>query len=263
MKFLAVIGNPIMHSQSPRMHNYAIQNFKLDGIYTRYHLSNADSLKDKILALKLSGANITLPFKEKALEIADIKDSFAQNIGSANTLCIKDKKIYAFNTDFLGFLELLREFGDIEKALILGAGGTALSLAYALKEKGVKVCIANRSEARFKDFKIYQTYLYENLQEFNFDLIINATSAGLQDESLPCNKELLEELLSRSKFAFEVIYGKETPFFKLCKKHNLKSKDGLDMLLWQGVFAFELFFDIKNKREMIKNAMQQALKINL
>ncbi|EAB5249213.1 MULTISPECIES: shikimate dehydrogenase [Campylobacter] len=259
MKFLAVIGDPISHSKSPRMHNNAIKALGLDSIYTRYHLRNANCLREDFFKLGLSGANITLPFKEKALDIADVKDDFARNIGSANTLCLKEDKIYAYNTDALGFLEAIKDFDNIKKALILGAGGTALALAYTLKQKGIEVYIANRSKERFKDFLAYRTYLYKDLQDFDFDLVINSTSAGLKDENLPCDRELLGRILPKAKFAFEVIYGRETPFYRLCKEYHLKIKDGLDMLLWQGVFAFELFFEIQDKREMIKNAMQQAL----
>ena len=223
MKFLAVIGDPISHSKSPRMHNNAIKALGLDSIYTRYHLRNANCLREDFFKLGLSGANITLPFKEKALDIADVKDDFARNIGSANTLCLKEDKIYAYNTDALGFLEAIKDFDNIKKALILGAGGTALALAYALKQKGVEVYIANRSKERFKDFLAYPTYLYKNLQDFDFDLVVNSTSAGLKDENLPCDRELLDGILPKAKF------------------------------------AFELFFEIRDKREMIKNAMQQAL----
>ncbi|EAI4066929.1 shikimate dehydrogenase [Campylobacter coli] len=261
MKFLAVIGDPISHSKSPRIHNNAIQVLKLDGIYTRYHLQDYHQLRQDFFKLKLQGANITLPFKEAALEMADVKDELASNIGSANTLCLKDGKIYAYNTDALGFLEAIKEFESINKALILGAGGTALALAFALKQKGVEVCVANRSEKRFKDFTLYKTSLYNALDDFDFDLVVNSTSAGLKDDDLPCDKILLDKILSRAKFAFDVIYGKETSFLKLCKEHNLKVKDGFDMLLWQAVFAFELFFDLKDKREKIKNAMQEALKL--
>lgn len=102
-EFLAVIGDPISHSKSPRMHNNAIKALGLDSIYTRYHLRNANCLREDFFKLGLSGANITLPFKEKALDIADVKDDFARNIGSANTLCLKEDKIYAYNTDALGF----------------------------------------------------------------------------------------------------------------------------------------------------------------
>ncbi len=261
MKFLAVIGDPISHSKSPRIHNNAIEVLKLDGIYTRYHLQNHQDLREDFFKLKLQGVNITLPFKEVALEIADVKDEFARNIGSANTLCLRDGKIHAYNTDAPGFLEAIKEFENINKALILGAGGTALALAFALKQKGIEVCVANRSEKRFKDFALYKTSLYDALDDFDFDLVINSTSAGLKDDDLPCDKILLDKILSRAKFAFDVIYGKETSFLKLCKEHSLKVKDGFDMLLWQAVFAFELFFDIKDEREKIKNAMQEALKL--
>lgn len=140
----------------------------------------------------------------------------------------------------------------------MGAGGTALALAYALKQKGVEVHIANRSKERFKDFLAYPTYLYKNLQDFDFDLVVNSTSAGLKDENLPCDRELLDRILLKANFAFEVIYGRETSFYRLCKEYHLKIKDGLDMLLWQGVFAFELFLKYEIKRDD-KNAMQQAL----
>lgn len=86
--------------------------------------------------------------------------------------------------------------------MILGAGGTALALAYALKQKGVKVYIANRSKERFKDFLAYPTYLYKNLQDFDFWFGYNSTSAGLKDENLPCDRELLDRNLPKAKICF-------------------------------------------------------------
>ncbi|MBZ7941792.1 shikimate dehydrogenase [Campylobacter molothri] len=262
MKFLAVIGNPIMHSKSPRMHNNAIKFLGLKGIYTRYCLNNDLFLKEELLKIGFDAVNITVPFKEKACKIADFKDEISTRVGSANTLCFKNNKIYAYNTDGIGFLQSIEEFKDIKKALILGAGGTALAIAYVLKQRGVDVYIANRSSKRLQYFNAYKNSLYKDLQDFNFDLIINSTSAGLMDEYLPCSKEILHQLLSNAKFAFEVIYNKETPFYKLCKKYDLRVKNGFEMLLWQGVFAFELFFDFKNQREEIKTAMLQALNLD-
>lgn len=261
MKIFCVIGNPIKHSKSPRIHNNAIEFLGLDGIYTRYHLQDENKLRDLFFELKLSGANITLPFKEEALRIADVKDKFAQEIGSANTLVLKDNKLHAYNTDATGFLKAIEDFKNIKKALILGAGGTARAIAYALKQKGIQPCIVNRSKERLIHFKEFQTSLYEDLNDFNFDFIINTTSVGLNDENLPCNQILLEKILAHANYAFEVIYGKETPFLKLCKQNKVEYKDGLLMLLWQGVFAFELFFNLKNKQEEIKTAMLQALNL--
>ncbi|MBZ7935163.1 shikimate dehydrogenase [Campylobacter sp. B0100352/1] len=262
MKFLAVVGNPIMHSKSPRMHNNAIKLLGLKGIYTRYCLKNDLFLKEELLKIGFDAVNITAPFKEKAYEIADFKDEVSTHVGSANTLCFKNNQIYAYNTDGIGFLQAIKEFKNIKKALILGAGGTALVLAYVLKQKGVDVYITNRSAKRLQYFNTYKNSLYEDLKDFDFDLIINSTSAGLVNDDLPCSEEILHKLLPNAKFAFEVIYNKETPFYKLCKKYNLKVKNGLEMLLWQGVFAFELFFDLKNQREKIKKAMIQALNLD-
>ncbi|WP_276882677.1 shikimate dehydrogenase [Campylobacter cuniculorum] len=261
MKFLCVIGDPVKHSKSPRIHNNAIKSLGLDGIYTRYHLQEESELRNLFFKLKLNGANITLPFKEQALKIADIKDKFAQEIGSANTLVLKNNQLYAYNTDATGFLKAIEDFKTIKKALILGAGGTARSIAFALKQREIQLCIANRSKERLEHFKAFQSVVYEDLRDFDFDFVVNTTSAGLNDENLPCDKKILDKILSHSKYAFEVIYGKQTPFLKLCKQHQVECKDGLLMLLWQGVFAFELFFDIKNQQEKIKSAMLEALNL--
>ena len=244
MKAFAVFGNPISHSLSPRIHNNAIKKLNLNAFYGRFCLENASDLRDSIFKLKLNGANITLPFKEKALEIADFKDKMALNIGSANTLLVRGSKIQAFNTDGIGFLQAIAEFKGLKSALILGAGGTARALAFVLAQSGVRVSIANRSASRLEGFLDYQTFIYENLPIKSFDIVINTTSAGLKDETLPCDEQLLKALLSKAKCAFEVIYGKQTPFLRLAKSLKIPCKDGSTMLLWQGVFAFELFFDL-------------------
>ena len=259
MKVFAVIGDPVAHSKSPRIHNSAIQALGLNAIYTRFHLKKAQDLRDKIFELGLNGANITVPFKEEALKIADYKDEMALNIGSANTLLVKGQKIHAYNTDGIGFLRAIAEFVGIKSALILGAGGTAKALAFVLTKKGIKVSVANRSAGRLKDFANYNTTLYENLEIQPFDLIINTTSAGLKDELLPCDERLLKGILSKAKYAFEVIYGKQTPFLRLSKECQIPCKDGESMLLWQGVFAFELFFELCEFKNLSKDLTQHSV----
>ncbi|AJC90398.1 shikimate dehydrogenase [Campylobacter subantarcticus LMG 24377] len=259
MKIFAVIGDPIMHSKSPRMHNNALQVLKEGAVYTRYHLKDKTKLKE--IVQKLDGANITIPFKEVACEIADFKDESVMHIGSANTLLNKDNKIYAYNTDYLGFLKVIEDFSFIKNALILGAGGTAKALAYALKSRSVEVTIANRSSARFESLANYPCFLYAQLDlSKKFDLIINTTSAGLNDAKLPCQEEILKNIFQHAKYAFDVIYGKNTPFLKLARENGLKIKDGTQMLLWQGVFAFELFLECQKTEEIFK-AMRMALKL--
>ncbi|MCV3383534.1 shikimate dehydrogenase [Campylobacter sp. IFREMER_LSEM_CL292] len=259
MKIFTVIGDPIVHSKSPRMHNNALQVLKKDAIYTRYHLKNKAKLKE--IVQKFDGANITIPFKEEAYKIADFCDESVMHIGSANTLLNKNNKIYAYNTDYLGFLKAIENFFSIKNALILGAGGTAKALAYALKSINVEVAIANRSSVRFKNLNNYPCFLYDQLDlNTQFDLIINTTSAGLHDESLPCEERILKNIFQKTKYAFDVIYSRETSFLKLARENGLKIKDGTQMLLWQGVFAFELFLECQKTEEIYK-AMEMALKL--
>lgn len=262
MKFFAVFGDPIKHSLSPRIHNLALQELKLQGRYIRYLLKDKNDLKNKFIQLKLCGANVTVPHKEAAALQADICSDFVKKIGAANTLVAKNNQIYAYNTDAPGFMGAINEFiknYDIKNALILGAGGTALALAHAMFDSNIEVNILNRSKERLNKFKDYfQTDTWDTFCIRKFDIIINTTSAGLNDDNLPAPNELLEPILTNSRCAFDVIYGKKTPFLSLCNKFDKPAKDGADMLLYQAVLAFELFFENKLNKEDITRAMKKA-----
>ncbi len=266
MKIFAVFGNPISHSISPRLHNAALGELGLsrEALYTRYELADGSRLISKFKELKLSGANVTVPHKEAALAQCDVADETAIKIGSVNTLVSRGGKIYGHNTDAPGFLRAIESFGQINSALVLGAGGTAKAVAYALKSCGVRVCVLNRSEGRLANFAEYENFSWANFAEFKggkFDLVVNTTSAGLKDENLPAPAELLRPVFNEAKFAFDVIYGKKTPFLNLAAASRLAHKDGLDMLLFQAVLALNLFFDGSLDETKIENAMQKALRL--
>ena len=260
MKYFAVIGNPIAHSISPRLHNNAFLELGIDSLYSRILFDKQitpSQFRQKILSYGLSGANVTVPFKEIALKASDEIDAFAQKIGSVNTLVIKNQKIHAYNTDAPGFLKAISEFEGIKKALILGAGGTARALSVALAEKGVKVSILNRSQK--SGFESYDFFTPENfLENSSFDIIVNTTPAGLTFAGLPFSKELLEPAMKSAKYAFDAVYGKKTDFITLAENLGLKCKDGLSMLLYQAVFAFDIFTEQKHDIEMIEAAMKKA-----
>ena len=264
MKIFAVFGNPVSHSISPRLHNAALGELGLsrEALYTRYELTDGSRLISKFKELKLSGANVTVPHKEAALTQCDALDETAAKIGSVNTLVSRGGKIYGHNTDAPGFLRAIESFGEIKSALVLGAGGTAKAVAYALKSRGVRVCVLNRSEKRLANFAEYENFSWANFAEFKggkFDLVVNTTSAGLKDENLPAPTELLHPIFDEAKFAFDVIYGKKTPFLNLAAASRLTHKDGLDMLLFQAALALNLFFDGSLDETKIENAMQRAL----
>lgn len=255
MQKFAVFGNPISHSISPKLHNYAISRFGIDAFYGRVLLDDGTDLKSKFLKLGLSGANITLPFKSDAMGICDILSDEVREIGSLNTLLFKNSKFYGFNTDAAGFYNSIIEFGKISNALIIGAGGTTKAISYILNKNLIKFDILNRSQKEH-NLKCENFYTYENFHALKYDLIINATSAGLKDENLPAPPEILDEIFKHSNFTFDVIYGKITPFLAMAKRYDLESKDGLDMLINQAVLAFEIFFERKFEYNEIRKYMK-------
>ena len=256
-----IFGNPVEHSKSPQMHNAGFNHISMDANYEKYQLEDAKKLKKIFLDNKFQGANITVPHKEAAFKQADEVVGIAQKIGAVNTYIKKDGKVFAYNTDAPGFLKAIESFGEINKVLIIGAGGTAKAIALGLQEEGKKVSILNRSREKLEFFKQngFETYTWDSFRLDNFDLVVNSTSAGLKDDAYPCNKTQLENIFINSSNAFDCIYGKETPFLALAKHEGLKTKDGEDMLLYQGILAFEYFTSTQANNELT-TVMRNALK---
>ncbi len=251
-KLFALFGNPVFHSKSPLLHNSLYKTLQIDACYTRYLLDEGRLLKEKFLALGLSGMNITVPFKEDAFAACDNLDSFAKDIGAVNTIVLKDGLLCGYNTDAPGFMASLGSFAP-NSALILGAGGTARAIAFAMRASNIEPVIVNRSAGRlsfFREHNFKTATLDENIGQY-FDLVVNTTSAGLTDDEFPMTRERLRSLLMGSKLAYDCIY-KETPFLKLAKELNIDSKNGLDMLIWQAFFAFEFFIDKKIDKKYIE-----------
>ncbi len=261
MKLLAIFGNPVAHSISPLLHNAVIERFNEEACYGRYLLEKGEELRDKFLSLRLSGVNVTVPHKEAAFRACDEVLGIAKDVEAVNTIVNKNEKLIGYNTDAPGFYESIKEFDKIDSILILGAGGTAKAISLYLKKEGFRVDILNRSSKRLSFFKEkgLQAFSWDDFKIGSYDLIINTTSAGLSDDSLPLDEKVLNELMKRAKYAVDVIYNKNTPFLQKAKEFGLKYKDGKDMLIYQAVIAFEYFFDHKYKREEILKAMRGVI----
>ncbi len=244
-KFYLIFGNPVNHSKSPLMHNYFFKKMHLPYCYGKYLLKEGNSIIEKFKNLKISGANVTVPHKEYAFKLADEVRGVAKEMGAVNTLVLENEKVIGYNTDGPGFMEVIKDF-DYKMPLIIGAGGTARAISYLLKAD-----IVNRSEKRLEFFKErgFNTYTWDNFEFKNYDLIINTTSAGLKDGSLPMPQNMLEKIFENAKFAVDVVYGRTTPFLKLASKYNLTTRDGLYLLVYQGVLAMELFLGEKLDRK--------------
>lgn len=256
-----IFGNPVEHSKSPQMQNAGLKHINFDGNYKKHHLVDGNTIKDVFLQNNYMGANITVPHKEDAFANADEVRGLAKEIKAVNTYINENGKVVAYNTDAPGFLKAIESFGTIKNVLLLGAGGTAKAIALALKSKNINVTVLNRSQGKLDFFKEHQIpcFSWENFEAETYDLIVNSTSAGLKDEYLPCDKEILETVFKNAKFAFDCVYGKITPFLALASENALEIKDGEDMLLFQGLLAFELFTNTKADNSVIE-AMRKGLK---
>lgn len=261
MKKFAIFGNPISHSKSPQMHNSGFDFLNLNAKYFKILLEDGKNLKTAFLEYNLSGANITVPHKEVAFLLADEVRGIAKQIKAVNTYILEEQKVVAYNTDAPGFLKAIESFGEIDNVLILGAGGTAKAISCGLVNHGKSVTVTNRSAEKLAFFEDIGCKIgsYEEIWNSKFDLIVNTTSAGLKDDHLPAPQYFVENLLKNTKFVFDCIYGKLTPFLSLAKKMGVQYKDGEDMLLYQGVLAFELFCNVEASVELI-HAMREGLK---
>lgn len=245
------------------MHNSVFKNLNYKACYTRVHLTDGSKLRETFFALKLSGANITVPHKEAAYMACDEVRGFAKKVGVVNTLVNEGGKLIGYNTDADGFMFAIKEFGEVKNILVLGAGGTAKALCARFIEDGIKVSVLNRSKERLTYFSKLKCdcFTWDDFKIGKYDLVVNTTSAGLKDEELPAPLVLVEEILDNTSFAADAIYGKVTPFLKLAKNKNITSKDGADMLLGQGVLANELFVNYELKTDDIKRCISKSFEI--
>ena len=260
MKRYLVIGNPIEHSFSPKIHNYWIKNNSINAIYDKQKLTENElkNLIQKIREKKIQGINVTVPFKKAVIPFLDQLSLEANSTQSVNTVYLDNKKIIGHNTDIDGFTKGLEKikFNVLDKkVLILGAGGVVPSIIFALnKMKVSRVFLTNRTRENAEKLKD----LFENLIIVDwgdipdFDIIINATSVGLKkDDKL--NLDLSK--VGKNKFFYDVIYNpSETNFLKIGKKLGNRTENGKLMFIFQALAAFERWngFRPKINNEIIK-----------
>lgn len=262
-ELFAIFGNPVKHSRSPLMHNHVFKKLNYAACYTRIHLEDGTRLKETFFAQKLSGANITVPHKEAAYKACDEVRGFAKKTGVVNTLINENGRLIGYNTDADGFLFAIEEFKSIQNVLVIGAGGTAKALSMKLQDSGLNVTVLNRSKPNLEYFKTsgFETYTWEDCPIRAYDLVVNTTSAGLSDENYPAPLELLRPLLQESSYAADAIYGKVTPFLRLCNDLKITYKDGADMLLGQGVLANNYFTKEQFSLQEIKEVMHKSFEL--
>ena len=260
MKNYLVIGNPIDHSLSPKLHNYWFEKNNINANYGKRKIIKSEIQKviTEIRDNKLDGINVTVPFKNEVIPFLDILSEESKITQSVNTIYIHNKKLVGHNTDIKGFELSLNETQfnlQNKKVFILGAGGVVPSIIYALEKLGVsKIIVSNRTKQKAENLKKY----FSNItvvdwgDQPEFDMIINATSLGLDKED---DIGLNFSNINNEKLFYDVIYNpKETNFLRTGKSLGCKVSNGKMMFIYQAFEAFKLWHKVQPEiNEDLKN----------
>lgn len=248
-----VIGFPIAHSKSPRIHGYWLSEHGIKGQYTALEVTpeHLPAFVQRVRADEnWCGFNATIPHKQNIIPLLDGLTPEAKAIGAVNTVFKKDGRMWGHNTDAYGFITNLKQqsgprFNGIKTALVIGAGGAARAAVYALKQHGISVCLTNRStdkaEALAQEFGA-TTMAFDALDLKGFDLVINTTSLGMQGQPA---LHLALSALPVHALVYDIVYTPlQTPLLVEAQKRGLFTVTGLGMLLHQAVEGFSLWFRV-------------------
>jgi len=279
-KIIGVIGKNLENSLSPLIHNQIILKHSLNFCYLPFQVAETNLGKaiQGIKALNIRGVNITFPYKEKVIEFLDDLEESARRIGAVNTIVNNKGILIGYNTDVIGFKKSLQEDGKFaikgEKAVILGAGGAARGVIYALLEEGIEeIYIFNRTPEKaekikhdFSSFFPKSSIYVFSLEEENLKnkiervhLIVNTTSLGMPPQidktPLPDEKLFHPDLL-----VYDLIYHPtKTLFLRQAKRAGAKIINGLPMLVYQGIESFYLWTGFKPEgKEALEMIKQNA-----
>lgn len=265
-----VIGNPISHSLSPKLHGYWLERYGIQGAYTALQVSDHD-LGKTLRALPdqgFVGLNVTLPHKIAVLEFADKITDRATLIGAANTLTFKDDgRIIADNTDGYGFIANLKQGAPdwnpkAGPAMIFGAGGAARAIIVALADAGVpEIIISNRTRAKAESLRAdfgarirVVDWVQADAALADAHLLINTTSLGMKGAA---DFKVSLDALRPETVVTDIVYNPlRTPFLKAAEMMGCTAVDGLGMLLHQGVPGFERWF---GQRPEVDEATRRAV----
>ncbi len=271
-----IIGDPVEHSLSPVMQNAAFEELNLDLVYVAFRVRR-EELRGAIIGLKnlgLLGLNVTMPHKNNVLKELDEIDSTARSIGAVNTILNDDGRLVGYNTDGGGALKALKENGITlkgKKLLLLGAGGTAKAIAFHAAHEVEELIILNRTSRKAKKLAeilrkesskkidglgLSPETICEELKDTN--VLINATSVGMHpdvDQSL-----VSPSLLNSDLCVMDIVYDPlETKLEKDAKAVGAKVVSGIEMLVYQGAFSFEIWTNHPAPVEVMKQAVLNKL----
>jgi shikimate dehydrogenase len=273
-----LIGDPIEHSLSPYIHNAAFKHLKLDFVYVAFKVSkeNVREALEGARALGIKGLNVTMPLKTAVIKHLDKLDQNAEKIGAVNTILNNDGTLIGYNTDGLGALEALKANGQNpagKSILVLGAGGAARAVAFALCKDAKNMTVLNRTPEKAKILAEELSRIFEKKVKFgglgeetlrqeveDADILVNATAVGMAPKTneTPVNTKLLHPNLT----VFDLVYNPpETQLLKEAKATGAKTIDGICMLVHQGALSFRIWTGKKAPVDVMTQACKTGLKM--
>ena len=280
---LGILGYPLGHSASPAFQQAALDHLGLDARYEAWEVE-PERLAERVQELRgpdLLGFSVTVPHKEAVMPLLDAVEATARDIGAVNTVVCRDGRLVGANTDLAGFLAALREEGAYEprggSALVLGAGGAARAVAYALLSDGAAaVAIANRSPERARILaeelgarfpaKVQALPLDAEAlapllgADASVDLLVNCTSVGMAHGPDPDASPVPAGLMPSTALVYDLVYNpQETPLLAAARRAGARTLGGLPMLVYQGAAAFRLWTGREAPIDVMLRAASAAL----
>ncbi len=281
-QIVALIGHPLQHSISPVFQQAAFDYCQLNVRYEKWgtKMSHLKTTVDRLRQSSILGANVTIPHKEAVVPLLDELDELAARIGAVNTVVNRGGRLVGYNTDAHGFMMALRQEGGFEPrgkdVFLMGAGGAARSVGFALAEAGVKrLTIANRTPERAEglagsirsktgpDIEI-STLTWEELESgkalLSSDLLVNCTSMGMKHGPMESNTPMGAGSIPKAALVYDLIYNPiETPLLREAKKAGAGVLGGLAMLVYQGAASFEIWVARKAPVDMMFEQARKSL----
>ncbi len=258
-----VIGNPSAHSLSPRMQNAAFQISHLDAVYLPFLVRDPRDFVDSIDRLGIRGFSVTLPHKERIVRHLDGCDPLAAKIGAVNTVVVRSGgKLYGYNTDYVGVLRSLERRIPLRgsRVLIVGAGGAARAVAFALAQSGAIPCVSARRPARAKVLARAvggEAIPWARIRREFFDAIVNATPVGMHPHT---GISPLKPHELNCRLVFDTIYRpRMTKLLQLAKRRGIETVSGVEMFVAQGAAQFEIWTGERAPVETMRRAVIRAL----
>lgn len=268
-KQLAIIGDPVEHSFSPQMHNYISKRLGNNYVYTALEVKpeNLGDAVRGIRALGIAGVNVTAPHKFAVMQYLDEIDGRAMQYGSVNTVVNRNGRLTGYNTDADGFYQSLLWEGITvrdQDILIVGAGGATQPVLVLFALEGAKsITVLNRTRANAQRLAEYTEktvgYYVETEKKLpRYDVIINTTSVGMWPDTAGCPLDDFSFVDSNTAAADMIYNPAETVFLRRARERGAKTVNGLGMLIFQGIIAYELFTDTKLPADMYREIAKEV-----